>query len=242
MNGHQSIDCYHRVKCKENGCEKFHHTSLQDAHAKGVTFHASSDVHNSVLLQLLRVPTSSSPSQDLNVVGQRANIGLITFERASELGLQGESTRLSVTIVGDEERVIDSKKYTLPLRDKCGRTVEFVLYGIDVISNDIRKLNLDKVLSLFSQFIDEENELLRPTGKVDVLIGYSCAHFHPSRIHLVGHLLLLSNQFGKCLGGSHPSLVDRSRKVINNVAVHHARGGGGGGQKLKISITWKIWL
>ena len=137
MNGHLSIDCYHhRVKCKENGCEKFHHTSLHEAHTKGVAFHASSDVHNSALLQLMRVP---------------------------------------------------------------------------------------------SQDFDDKNELLRPTGKVDVLIGYSYARFHPSRMHAVGNLLLLSNQFGKCLGGSHPSLVDRSRRVINNVAVHHVRGGGGGG-------------
>ena len=106
MNGHRSIDCYHRVKCKENGCEKFHHTSLHEAHAKGVAFHASSDVHNSVLLQLMRVPTSSFPSQDLNAMWDSgANIGLITFERASELELQGESIRLSVT-PGGEERVM----------------------------------------------------------------------------------------------------------------------------------------
>ena len=96
--------------------------------------------------------------------------------------------------------------------------------------------NLDKVLSLFSQFIDDKNELLRFTGKVDVLIGYSYARFHPSH-----NLLLLSNQFGKCLGGSHPSLVDRSRKVINNVAVHHVLGkyGCNGCSYPKV---WKMWM
>ncbi|CAB4025011.1 Hypothetical predicted protein [Paramuricea clavata] len=51
-------------------------------------------------------------------------------------------------------------------------------------------------------------EVARPTGPFDLLIGYEYAGFHPQLERRNGHLLLLKNQFGKCIGGKHPSIKE----------------------------------
>ena len=37
-----------------------------------------------------------------------------------------------------------------------------------------------------------------------------------------GHLLLLGNRFGMIIGGTHPTLKERTRKVLQHATVHHA--------------------
>ena len=39
----------------------------------------------------------------------------------------------------------------------------------------------------------------------------------------VGHLLLLKNRFGKCIGASHPNLQEGTSKLIHHATVNHAR-------------------
>ena len=39
----------------------------------------------------------------------------------------------------------------------------------------------------------------------------------------VGHLLLLKNRFGKCIGGSHPNLQEGTSKLIQYATVNRAR-------------------
>ena len=57
-------------------------------------------------------------------------------------------------------------------------------------------------------------EVDRPTGGIDVLIGYEYAGFHSVRLRPSDHLLLLGNQFGRCLGGSHQRLNERAQMFI----------------------------
>ena len=49
---------------------------------------------------------------------------------------------------------------------------------------------------------------MRPRGVVDVLIGYEYADFHPQKEQSSGHLLLLKNRFGRCIGGTHLSIKE----------------------------------
>lgn len=57
-----------------------------------------------------------------------------------------------------------------------------------------------------------KDDIMRPAGPVDVLIGYEYAAYHPQRTQNVGHLLLLQNRFGLCIGGTHPSIKDEIKK------------------------------
>jgi len=55
-----------------------------------------------------------------------------------------------------------------------------------------------------------------------MLIGYEYAGFHPERIKSRGHLLLLQNKFGKCLGGAHQLVEEKTKMIVQNVQISHA--------------------
>ena len=64
--------------------------------------------------------------------------------------------------------------------------------------------------------------MLRPTGAIDVLIGYEYAEFHSEREQNTEHLLLLKNCFGRCIGGTHPLIKETSVKPnLSDVKVRH---------------------
>ena len=59
-------------------------------------------------------------------------------------------------------------------------------------------------------------------GQVDCLIDYEYVAFHPVRKHVTGHLLLLENGLGLLVGGTHPTLVEEIKKVLEHATVHPA--------------------
>lgn len=219
--GHRSFECNVRKKCGIDRCDKFHHHSLHEGSVEGLGFHANGHPGNGVcLLQIMTIETPYETIKSLTVFFDGgATISLIKFETASKLGLQGEEVMLSVTKVGGEKERLKSLAYELQLLDRRNRVVEFRVYGIEKISTEIKTINVQGVMHLFDGV--RKNELKRPSGEIDVLIGYEYAGFHPVRQQASGHLLLLSSRFGKCLGGSHPLLSEYTRKVIQHVQVHH---------------------
>ena len=90
-----------------------------------------------------------------------------------------------------------------------------------VITSDIQAINLDGIHRLFRNVTKEE--ITRPTGEVDVLIGFEYAGFHPQTEQSSEHLLLLKNRFGKCIGGTHPQIKETNeRHELNSVQVLHS--------------------
>ena len=80
---------------------------------------------------------------------------------------------------------------------------------------------MDRVAHLFNKV--KLAELNRPKeGKIDCLIGYEYAAFHPVRKQACGHLLILENQCGYVIGGSHPRLKKNTRKLVQHATVHFA--------------------
>lgn len=227
--GHRSIDCRQRKKCNSDGCQKFHHESLHVAHIQGIAFYLPSLPCSSVdrdsgssgtcLLQVMKV-RSSFPHAPLNVLWDGgATISLITFAKANELSLVGEEIQLSIVKVGGVKEEMRSLMYTLPLVDESGRAINFRVYGINQISSPMRDMDVDRVLHLFQGI--KKKEVQRPSGQIDVLIGYEYAGYHPVREQSSEHLLLLRNQFGRCLGGSHTKLTENTLKLIQHATVHH---------------------
>ena len=93
--------------------------------------------------------------------------------------------------------------------------------GNDSISTDIAEVKLDRVAPLFNKI--KLSELNRPKeGKIDFLIGYEYAAFHPVRKQACSHLLILENRFGYVIGGSHPRIKENTRKLIQYATVHFA--------------------
>ena len=227
-SGHRSTNCKLRERCGTDGCLKFHHPSLHLAHIQGIAFHTPSMSRGDTrqdschvgpcLLQVMKIK-SSNDKDPLNVLWDGgATISLITFDKAKELNLIGESVKLSVVKVGGSKLEMKSSVYTLPLIDQSGNSIQFQVYGMDKISSRINSIDVAGVMHLFHGV--HKTEVDRPTGEIDVLIGYEYAGFHPVRLQSSNHLLLLGNQFGRCLGGSHQKLNEKAQMLIQHATVH----------------------
>ena len=145
----------------------------------------------------------------------------MTFNLAKELQLKGKPVQLEIVTVGGQAKEIDSYRYKVQLVDKAGCTVEIEALGIDQISTDIQKINIDKVKQSFTR--KEVLEIERPAeGVIDLLVGFEYAGYHPRCIESVGHLLLMKNQFAYIMAGSHPDLQERTKRLVHNATVLHA--------------------
>ena len=106
--------------------------------------------------------------------------------------------------VGGETTELNSCLYNVCLVDKSGKLHTIEVFGIDRISSPIEPINVDEISHIFGI---EKGSLKRPqSGEVDLLIGMQFASLHPVRMKSVGNLLLMENQFGQVIAGSHPKV------------------------------------
>ena len=92
-------------------------------------------------------------------------------------------------------------------------------FGIDRITNRISPIHKESVSRVFPEVTMDQ--ISRPLDEVELSVGYDYAGWHPTKELSNDHLLLLSNQFGKCFGGSHTSVNKRIQKYVNNASVVH---------------------
>ena len=216
--GHLSIECVKRVPCPNDKCDRLHHYTLHPPEEKGQSHSFSSNDSNMYLLQIMSIPVKSRNAGSLNVFWDSgATVSLISKSKAIEYGLKGTPVTLRVTTIGGVETIEDSYKYRVPLIDREGKTRIIVAYGIERITNDISEVNTCNMNKLFN--LVDNFEVKRPSGSVDLLVGFEYAAWHPVNERAIGHLLLLSNIFGKCWGGYHPSLNEHTEKTILDVSV-----------------------
>ena len=228
--GHRIQDCRGKKPCGINDCNRFHHKTLYEEEqdkksptnivsASGTASVCNNEIET-CLLQIQKIPTRNGFANVLWDMG--ASLCFITNAKARAENLKGIKTQLSIVKVGGESETVDTFKYKLPLIDKQGKTIVFEAYGINKITSPIPSVNIKGISKLFKDV--DEDELLRPTGEVDTLIGYEYADFHPLKEQSSGHLLLLSNQFGRCIGGTHPILKGINEKsLIGNMYNNHIK-------------------
>ena len=231
---HKSAECRSRSRCTKDDCTKFHHESLHEAHIQGINFVPSvvlmatkgneekGEKGSICLLQVMSIHTSQSNNSSVNVMWDGgATVSLITFKKARSLNLEGEPITITVIKVGGKQEKINSFEYALPLLNENNEQITLKVYGIEKISTGMQQINVKGVIKLFKDV--HEKDVNRPIGEIDALIGLEYAGFHPVREQYHGHLLLLKNQFGKCLGGTHPFLKEGTRKLIQHVTIHHIK-------------------
>lgn len=86
-------------------------------------------------------------------------------------------------------------------------------YGLEEITSDVWEVDsqeLSKILQV------QPHLLVRPVGKVDMLIGSDCCQLLPRVVKTVDNLQLLENQFGYCVRGS---IEYGERQSCNNVCI-----------------------
>ena len=217
--GHRYKDCKRKNACGKNGCTYKHHQTLHEDKAltKSVTPSGVSGTINACqqfeksacIFQVQRIRTKKSW---MNVMwDSAASLCFITNEKAKAEKLQGKEVELTITKVGGETEKLQTYKYNLPLIDLKGDQVILEVYGIDKITNDIQGIESTFIASMFNNVL--QKDINRPEGKVDVLIGYQYAAYHPQKEQNNGHLLLLENRFGKCVGGSHPMIKETTQRL-----------------------------
>ena len=226
--GHFVADCKEKEGCWKN-CKKLHHKSLhweeyvtkESNFAKDSRYNDENEA-SSCVLQIMKIKVAVGETNYLNVLWDSGStVSLITSDKAKVYGLKEIPVKLKLTTCAREERDMDSYSYTIPLIDKMGCKHNVTAYGIERITNDISRIDFGKVVHLFRGLTGEELDW--PIGSVDILIGMEYAACHPRQEQGNGHLLVLKNQFGRCLEGSHYLLQEKTRCVhqvsVNNVSL-----------------------
>ena len=158
-------------------------------------------------------------------VGDKSNLGLtfwdsgstinlIRSEFAQSLGLKGKPCVQYVQVSGHDVEPWKTTAYWVTMVD-CEKVEHKILaYGVDVITAKLDRVDITPVLSLFPGLLYEE--VYRPMGHVDLLVGIQEAGLHPTvpDRNVVDNLRLLESKFGtgKLLDGSHELL--RSSPVL----------------------------
>ena len=147
-------------------------------------------------------------------------MAFITFTKADALRLPGKRVQLSLVSIGGQSTVIDSKLYTLKLINVDNETVEIEAYGIEKISSKIESINHEVISEMLGV---SASALKRPNqGEIDVLIGQQAASLHPVRSKAVGNLVLMENEFGLVVSGSHPRIKSTDSIALSCLQARHA--------------------
>ena len=248
--GHRQSSCFNLRTCGIGGCKKNHHQTLHANSQSTVNHNPSNpsplpsptasnvptpnqsvsssvesyamdggDAVNVCLLQIMQVKSGNSGETIMNVFWDSGSkVTMITFKKAKQLGLKGEKMKINIIKVGADKETIDSKLYTVPIQDNQGNMHHFKAFGISRISTAIESNDITEVSKLFSV---TAKDIERPTGEIDMLIGFEYAGFHPVKKEAIDHLLLMENQFGLCLGGSHHLLREKTKLTVQDVEVSH---------------------
>ena len=151
-----------------------------------------------------------------------ADISLITFSKARQLKVNLLNSTL--LLQADKNSILDSREYKLILRGKFHATHIMKVYGIAKITNNIAAIDMKSIVAQFKNV--NLGDIERPSGEVNLLIGYDYAGWHPTSEQVHEHLIILSNIFGKCVGGRCPSLEEMTRKsILIPSSVHFVQSG-----------------
>ena len=173
---------------------------------------------------LLMVSSVCSGTSTVSVLWDPgANLSLISSAKAMPLGLKGKDVTLSITKVGNVTETKSSKQYVIPLSDNMGTTWFLTVYGIDEISAEVKEVDVNNIIRLFHKVTSVE-QISRPSGKIDLLIGLDWCKLMPNKIEENGNLQLMQNQFGFCVRGSHPSLANECEAYNLQIKVHSLNG------------------
>ena len=204
--GHRMSDCRSKRRCGKDNCLRNHNSSLHGIELMGFSLHSSvtNNVfsHSTCLLQLMLIKTCT-PNEKINVMFDGGStISLITFTTAERLKLRkGRKVNLSVIKIGGDVEEVESYEYNVCLEDLKGITVFLKAHGIQKITDELNAVDIYDATRMFHGIA--RGDVIRPTtGEVELLIGFEYAAYHPRYCQNGGHLVLMENRFGKCIGRS----------------------------------------
>ena len=205
---HIAINCNAPKKCSivqaGQKCGKRHHDLLHDDRNNDKNKGQNSESYNVQAREgqpVVAVNVVRCQNQAINVMWDSgSNISLITHRAAARLGLRGKPINLSIVKVGNDTTSLTSQEYSVPLADLEGKIWSVTAFGIDEITANIHQVNIEHIKKNFPDI--DIMEIIRPEGKIDMLIGVDSCVIMPNVIRTIGNSQLLKNQFGYCIRGS----------------------------------------
>ena len=134
---------------------------------------------------------------------------------------------LDVTTMGNVEKTYNTRQYQFTLRTDSGKKVSVTAFGMDRITGAVTKLNTSSLAKLFPTYDPES--LQRKTNRVDFLLGCDYFGLFPKYegAKCGENLSIMRGEFGVCLQGAHPDLVELTEydsnlvKTIHNSVIKH---------------------
>jgi hypothetical protein len=97
-----------------------------------------------------------------------AQISLVTHQYAREAGFKGRPASIRISGVGTGNKNKSKVQYRVLLRKRDGSIAEFTPFGVERITGDAVRMNLDKAKALFPS---AACKLESPEGPIHMLIG-----------------------------------------------------------------------
>ena len=160
-----------------------------------------------VLLALSLVPAAEGAERVLLLADEGSQVTLIRHDTAKRIGCgPGQPWILHLQVVGDSYRPVQTKLYTVRLKDSRGKIQTLVAAGVSKISTAPASPDLQLVRKIFPEVL--ESTLARPSGEVDILVGACDSSLLPFGGTRVGNLRLEATPWGcgQVLRGSSPGL------------------------------------
>ena len=124
----------------------------------------------------------------------------ITFQKAEELGLEGEDVMLTVEGIAGVEETSATKLFSVPLFTKKGKRRIYQCYGLETIASVAAPPDEKSYGEMCRRFSVAVGEVERPT-QIDILISMRHNQDHPRPVISRGNMTLWSGVFGKLFGG-----------------------------------------
>ena len=205
--GHPSRNCQERIPCNKVNptdrtvCSKPHHPLL---HVDRTSLNAMAINQRQEQKVLLMLGKTVSRGVTLNILyDPGATLSLISRNAAKQLALKGSDISLSITKVGNSTDIQQSKEYTVPLKCTDGKICEVNVCEIEEITTITEEIDSKLLHSIFPEVLLDE--LDRPVGSIDMLIGADCCSLFPLKIRQVQELQLMKGPLGYCVRGFHES-------------------------------------
>ena len=210
--------------CGVDGCAEYHSNLLH-----GCTVQLNCSQLNFIKNTLLLIQRIKSTKGYINTFWDNGStLALVTRAFAVEKKLHGAPVTYDLITVGGNVKSQDSMIYEVVLIDRNNQRHTIVAYEIQDICGSIHSIKVKGLVHLFPQV--NMNDIKRPQGPIQLLIGMGQADIHPTRIASNEGLVLYKSLFGtgKIIGGTHRNIphnesINPHAKQCANVTITNVR-------------------
>ena len=237
-DSHQNKPCPFEAtwgKCDIDGCDQFHSRWVHGCTIQGIGCFAQiclSVSATETLLLIQYVDTLNGDSAILFWDGG-STLTLVSKDYAEQNNLHGVPISYDLTTVGGIVTTHDTTLYEITIVARDGSHQTLQAFEIDEICGSLKAVKTEGFAQHFPSTTPED--IARPSGKVDILVGNDMAAIHPDKKHVHDGLVLYKSSYGtgKILGGRYHAIVETNtinpdahrcaKARVTNIRVSHEK-------------------